>query len=86
MKNFVKSGYILCEARNESSVGKAFAMRTEKPNLFLTEEMYFDEGKFFVGPGCTIVVSTPLEEIPMTPSGLYIVKRSNILWVGEVDD
>lgn len=82
---YLKKGYVLCEARNESSIG-SFAVRTQNPNLFLCEEMYFDEGRAFVGAGCVIVVSTALDALPQTPDGLYIVKISDILWVGETDD
>tara|TARA_R100001510_G_scaffold34133_1_gene30627 strand:- start:26266 stop:26520 length:255 start_codon:yes stop_codon:yes gene_type:complete len=82
---YLKKGYVLCEARNESSIG-SFSVRTPDPNLFLKEEMYFDEGRVFVGAGCVVVVSTPFEELPQTPDGLYIVKLSDILWVGETDD
>ena len=82
---WLKKGHALCEARNESSVG-SFAVKTDKPNLHLVEEMYFDEGRVFVSAGCVIVTSTPLEDLPQTPGGLYIVKTSDILWVGEHDD
>ena len=82
---YLKKGYVLCGARNESSIG-SFSVRTQNPNLFLMEEMYFDEGRVFVGAGCVVVVSTPFEDLPQTPDGLYIVKISDILWVGETGD